>query len=80
MAVGDGSTSDLYVYDIERRQQPIQLTVGAKIVAGSGKLGMEPRWALSLLCCRRHYLVGSHRRALSTTRVDQGLSGVRDFA
>ncbi|HEY1759636.1 MAG TPA: protein kinase, partial [Bryobacteraceae bacterium] len=42
MAIGDGSTSDLYVYDIERRQQPARLTVGAKIVAGSGGLAWSP--------------------------------------
>ncbi len=42
MAIGDGGASDLYVYDIERRQQPARLTVGAKIVAGAGGLA----WSL----------------------------------
>ena len=34
MAIGDAGDSDLYVYDIERHQQPVRLTVGAKIDAG----------------------------------------------
>lgn len=31
MAIRDGGASDLYVYDIERRQQSARLTVGVKI-------------------------------------------------
>jgi Tol biopolymer transport system component len=42
LAVGDGGASDLYVYDIERRQQPARLTVGAKILAGNAGLAWSP--------------------------------------
>ena len=42
MVIGDGGASDLYVYDIERRQQPARLTVGAKIVAPNGGLAWSP--------------------------------------
>jgi Tol biopolymer transport system component len=36
MAIADGSASDLYVYDVERHQQPARLTVGARITPGWG--------------------------------------------
>ena len=36
LAVADGGTSDLYVYDIERHQPPARLTVGAKMTRGIG--------------------------------------------
>jgi Tol biopolymer transport system component/predicted Ser/Thr protein kinase len=40
MTIGDGGASDLYVYDVERRQQPARLTVGARISRGWG-----PAWS-----------------------------------
>jgi serine/threonine-protein kinase len=36
MTIADGGVSDLYVYDVERRQPPARLTVGANIAPGWG--------------------------------------------
>lgn len=39
LVISDSGGSDLYVYDIERRQRPTRLTVGAKILTSGG-----PTW------------------------------------
>jgi hypothetical protein len=42
IAIADTGLSDLYVYDVERHQEPVRLTVGANIRLG----GVEVREAL----------------------------------